>query len=66
MSVVKIPGVGVFERIAIPAPWGGDDVVQYKTISLDPPTPKVAWMMVVLAIVPSFTAGMLIGINAVV
>lgn len=66
MSVVRISGVGVFERITIPAPWGGDEVVQYKTISLDPPAPKVAWMTMALAIVPSFAAGMLIGINAAV
>lgn len=66
MSIVTIPHVGVFERISVQAPWGGEEAVRYETISLDPPIPEVVGMRMLLAIVPSFAAGVLIGMAAVV
>jgi len=66
MSVVKIRGVGVFERQAIPAPGGGSEVVVYKSLLLDLRAPRSMWMMMSIAIVPSFATGLLIGINAAV
>jgi hypothetical protein len=62
MPQVSVPGVGVFERTAIQSPWGDDEFVRYQTISFNPPREQTAWIPILIAALPSFAIGVLVGI----
>ena len=51
MSVVHIPGVGVFDRIAVQSPWAEEMHVRYEQISLEAPKRRISPLLLVPRIV---------------